>query len=77
MLTSFMLGSWRGVDFRTVLQVDERHDDPGPGSVGTGIGEAGGELLDMAAQLGQRLIVSRSAPRCRPTSRRRPACLAW
>jgi hypothetical protein len=38
------------------LHVDERQDHPGPGSVCGGIGEPGGELLDMAAQLGQRLI---------------------
>jgi formiminotetrahydrofolate cyclodeaminase len=34
------------------LQVNERQDHPGPGSVCAVIGEAGGELLDMAAQLG-------------------------
>jgi hypothetical protein len=55
-VTSFMPGSLAGVGFRAVLQVDEGHDHPGPGSVGGGIGEAGGELLDMAAQLGQRRI---------------------
>ena len=39
-----------------VLQVDKRQDHTGPGSAGGGIGAAGGELLDMAAQFGQRLI---------------------
>ena len=46
------------------MHVDEGHDHPGPGSaasavgvgVGRRVGEAGGELLDMTAQLGQRLI---------------------
>ena len=52
----FMLGPLAGVGIRAVLQVDERQDHPGPGSVGAGIGEPGGELLDMAAQLSQCLI---------------------
>ena len=51
-----MLGSLAGGRHRAVLQVDERQDHPGPGSVGAGIGEPGGELLEMAAQLGQCLI---------------------
>jgi hypothetical protein len=51
-----MLGSLPGGRVQGVVQVDERQYHPGPGSGGTGIGEPGGELLDMAAQLGQRLI---------------------
>jgi hypothetical protein len=56
MVASLILGSLAGVGIRAVLQVHQRQDHPGPDSVSTGIGEPGGELLDMAAQLGQRLI---------------------
>jgi hypothetical protein len=47
-----MLGSLAGADIGAVLHVDERQDHPGPGPVSGGISEPGGELLDMATQLG-------------------------